>query len=373
MTEVVPGEADPFCAQAVRDPVSGVPGALILMNDSDFLVHDLGQEGATAFLNQLETYVDAGSIKGNKCETLRVSMFQNHHISQRLGLESTKRLAFEIKTNPSTTLKAAVRRAHSPSSDPDLLRGFLAEYSENAWKEDLPDHATNIAMLKNNKTNEYLDPRVSELVLQTTLERSERRMNICLPVLIEDPSRASAWNVTMLDRNVGYSCLQLCVGGRRVQEVCRKGDRVGTTKIDSWSEKETAAQASFMLTRIQDCLGCYNSSAISPYGKWRSYAVSQVYPPDISVEDRVAALKGNPTAKVWSWEDIQLEAEIQAVLYSLRIVRQIFQYLISVGAALPNTVLELNQALTELPPLKVLMPTRLEVLQRGNDEQWDWE
>ena len=64
-----------------------------------------------------------------------------------------------------------------------------------------------------------------------------------------------------------------------------------------------------------------------------------------------------------TWEDIHLEAQIQAVLYSLRMIKQILQYITSSATEepLPGELLELAAELGDLPLLAGLMPSPFEL------------
>ena len=444
VTDVVPGEADTFCAVAARKARGG---ALIFTNDSDLLIHDIGPEGRIAFFTQVRIATELRDKKHSKiCDTIRVNCFRNLEIAQRLGVANCKRLAFEIKCNPSTTLQAAIQRAKQPPSDASALEEFLSEYDPEFSKLNAQYDR---GLDWDRQIYGCLDPRVSELVLQTINETSIQAINIYLPTLIEDPDRASAWCSTAEDRAFTYSCLQYysmasqgskysqatrssnhgqttkcqilprlyCNGtnpdfhvpynfegskefqGRKpcapygkqpskesserrgarswniptepstrpINEVFRKGDRIATKPIAWLSKSDTSEYARCLLHRFQRHQKniCESGITITPYSFWRSYAVSRATDSDMSTEAFLSVLKGEREASFWSWKDVQLAARIEAIIYSLRILHQVLRYLIMIGASLPEPMIGLDQALATLPPLKIMMATRLEVLQRG--------
>ena len=366
ITAVVPGEADTFCAAAAR---KACLGALIFTNDSDLLVHDIGPEGEVALLNQVEFVTDDGNTKPSRtCDIIRVSCFRNHDIAQRLGVDNCKRIAFEIKCHPSTTLEAAVQRAKRPPSDASAFTEFLSEFDPELPEPILPQQDHRLKW--DRQMNHYLDPRVCELVLQLLDQTSIEPINIYLPPLIEDPARSSAWTSAIEERVFTYSCLRHhlppkpSTRTRPINEVFRKGDRIASTQITLLNKPDTWKYARSLLHSLQVHDGNIRDRGIiaSPYGFWRSYAVSRATTSTDAFQSAFRAEK----ASFWSWSDVQLAARIEAILYSLRVLRQLLGYLIAIrGASLPKAVSGLEQALASLPPLKVLMATRLEVLQRG--------
>ena len=434
VTDVVPGEADTFCAVAAR---KAGRGALILTNDSDLLIHDTGPEGTVAFLTQVETSTEDGDTEHSRtCDTIRVNCFRSLEIAQRLRVDNCKRLAFEIKCNPYTTLRAAIQRAKRPPLDASALEKFVSEFD--------PQLELDVSQQddRDRQIYRYLDPRVSELVLQTINKTSTQPINIYLPALIEDPDRASAWSSTAENRAFTYSCLQhysMAWHGstqrsnhgqttkdqilshshhnetildsripstfktsktpqsressvpcsqqpltqplnplptspyptpnpRPISEIFRKGGRIATTPITLLSKSDTLQHASDLLQSFQTHRKKIPENTTTGYGFWRSYAVSRATGAEMWSEAFYRVLKGKKEADFWSWEDVQSEAQIEAVLYSIRMLRQVLRYLIVMGASLPEQLIRLDEALATLPPLRIMMGTRLEVLQRGESE-----
>ena len=355
-TSVVCWEADPLCADAAR---RACPGAVVLMNDSDYLVHDLGYHSSSGFFNQLELETRTGHNKHPyTCQTLECPTFQNRSIAERLGLRDTKRLGYEVKIQPSITLKDAIRRTVLSPLDATQLREFLEEY-DMPWEEVFGSQAfpsTNLPFLRDNT----MDPRISELVIQMRYHTAAQAVNMYLPVLIEDPRRASAWTDASDDRLFAYSCIHQysCIRAKRgsIWEFFRKGDRVASEEMQLLEEQQIQTYAMKLLASIRGCSGYY---------AWRQYSLSWIKTPEIEIEASASILMGNPKAHNWSWKDIQNYARMEAVLYSMRIIQQVLQILIKMLAHLPQPMLELEQTLATLPPLKVMMASRLEVLQRG--------
>ena len=60
LIQVVPGEADTYCAQDVRQN-----GGIVLTSDSDLLVQDLGADGRVSFFWDVEYISSAARVRAN--------------------------------------------------------------------------------------------------------------------------------------------------------------------------------------------------------------------------------------------------------------------------------------------------------------------
>ena len=88
--------------------------------------------------------------------------------------------------------------------------------------------------------------------------------------------------------------------------------------------------------------------------------------PSIKMMERVVT---GVTASKWSWKAQHLFAQIQATLYSLRLVKQSLDLISSLegqGSIHPTLTILLNQ-LESLPCLEDLLPTRLELLRSSSN------
>ena len=65
----------------------------------------------------------------------------------------------------------------------------------------------------------------------------------------------------------------------------------------------------------------------------------------------------------WSWEDYHLTAQIHAALYSLRIMKQIFAYIVAEQGKFKfsSQIDDLRKQLLDLPPMSGLFPSRIEI------------
>lgn len=103
ITVMVPGEADIQCAQTAR-----LTGSVILTDDSDLLVHDLGPDGAVVLLSSLHMLEDVQDSAEPEIRGLRI---RPHQLSRRLGVANIQRLAYTLTRNPRLSFVELLRRA----------------------------------------------------------------------------------------------------------------------------------------------------------------------------------------------------------------------------------------------------------------------
>ena len=356
IVNIVPGEADAFCASAVR-----TSGGIVVTSDSDLLVYNLGQQGSVAFFSQLELH----DLDVSGCHTLRSGILTPVEIAKRFGLPDLTRMAFEIQMDVSVTLHAAVQRAKKPhKGDQEAIEfaDFSADYLEvdisfvSGWNSFLN--------LKGIYVTFYLDPRVSELILQSGSSVGE--LHIYLPFLIDDPSRVSAWEASSDLRRLAYSLLlKGSHGTRSIHEFGRKGFRIMPRNFSvlehSWC-RITAKIFIDLVGAVREQLPNVTSSAF-----WRIFAMILTISWYKNTERNLPShdtitktLLGTSSGKT-SWETIQLSAQHQGVIYSIRMMKQILVYLTASKIPKGQTrTVQLLGALEDLPPLSALLPSSAE-------------
>lgn len=375
VTAVVPDEADPFCAGGAYQS-----GGIILTSDSDLLVYDLGMHGAVAFFSQLELGRDDESMI--QCEVFRAAVSQPSKIAEQLGLENLKQFSFELLRNPSTPLAELVKRARQPGPEPlpcdASKQKTLAEFCEDYG---LQKYA--FGTQAKDKTNDfrYLDPRISELVLTNSSNPS-----IYLPFLMEDPSKTTAWNVSRDIRRFAYSCLKSKVSDsppEAILEYCCRGQRLESELVPTFSKNKVLSYTNKLAAGLETFQSYFSN--FSNVTIWRTFALSEVLhwytqsqktPP--SRNALVCSITGQANNNTISWLDIHLSAQMQAVLYSFRILKQILKYptqpllntttqpskpqKIKHSSSPVDPFSRLNTILETLPPLSKLLPSRLELI-----------
>lgn len=345
VTYVIPGEAEAYCALAARSS-GNIP--IILSNDSDLFLHDLGENAGFAFLSTTEL---RPVVLECACKGMKLAIFQPRNIAKRLGVE-LQLLGFQLSKTPSQTLSQAVEAVNRKKYGQDIaLSQFLDRYVQPSTTKMQP-------------STPGLDPRISELVLQ--LERRENRpIEVYLLPLMEDPSRASAWSISSSQRVFAYSICTL-TGAKEdmaagISECTRKGSNYVMQSIKVMSMTQILAFAS----KLRKGINIYQRTFSELYNPliWRIFAISEVYrwhldagksPP--SAEMMARALSAEPHM---SWEDIHFSAQIQALLYSLRMISQALAYksAISTGPAPAKELQNSGVCLKDLPFLALLLPS----------------
>ena len=342
--EIVPGEADSYCAQATRRS-----GGIILTSDSDLLIHNLGDSGAVAFFNQVQL------LKCNECSGQNISagISAASDISNSLGLKNLLRLGFEIKEDSSVTLAEAVRRAKVSidGGKVDLFQEFCSEYEEIASLVRFP--------LLTGIHQEIKDPRISELALQT-LSSESSTIRMYLPFLIEDTTRASAWSVGSGIRAFAYSLL--IISSKRKQmpsilEYSRQANRILPREINLLDSDVCVTYAKAFEERISLIVASFKNCSEATL--WRTIGMIEVYSWYIAEErtqqsDDLVANVVNRKRGLSSWQEIQFSAQLQAALYSIRIVSQLLPCTDKFSSNFSN----LSLYLLRLPALEELFPHR---------------
>ena len=183
---VVPGEAEVYCAAAAKES-----GAIVLSNDSDLFVHDLGSHGAFVFLSSADLRAnDDPEEDGRKgfCQTFKLSVFRPRDIAERLGLDNLQELAFEYQKWQPTTLPEALQSAkmhqgRSHSGFENFLRGYITEPSVSESQQ-----LSSESLARLSSHGKLLDPRISEVICQLE-SKDPQIINAYLLCLIEDPAR----------------------------------------------------------------------------------------------------------------------------------------------------------------------------------------
>lgn len=333
LTEMVPGEADSFCARKTL-----FNGGIVFTGDSDLLLHDLGPQGRVVFFEDIYADGEEGSIYA--------AQFCPYEICRRLSLcrnDGLALLGFEIYHDFHATLEQTVARAkriETASSDPEAYGGFLKQYLS-------PDTAP--SRIPNDGPT--LDTRVSELALQclprrkaeaqaevfdsrsydslSTLSDPEDSLDMFLPSLFECPTRTSAWEASKGIRMLAYQVLGIVRGVplpsvvefRRL-EMHSSGTRVETRPPPSIGMGGSGLKdlLSKIGTNLADCR-CF----------WITVAICQdvLFTLECRKEEPPSfqLLRQCITGALdqGSWEFVHFLAQTQGFLYSLRMLSQVLE------------------------------------------------
>ncbi|KAL8771966.1 MAG: hypothetical protein Q9203_004785 [Teloschistes exilis] len=353
ITKMVPGEADFSCAQATKDL-----GGIVLTSDSDMLVHDLGEDGSVVFLHHLEIRSEP-SRETQKCNSRLTGIVQRPaETAQKFGLPNLQRLAYEIKADPTIGFSEALRRTRQPIEDHTALQDFLEDYTSATCDStldllaDQPLHPTS-----------FLDPRLSEFVLQLDHHRNED-IRIYLPFLMDDPSRSSAWNVSFSLRQLTYSILASYTPNypTSITEISRKGFRILPCAIHL-SPSSIQDSVNSLLANLKATKAYF--SDVPPVFQYRIFALLESLrwyrSSDRNLPSRsslTSALTNDYPKSSLTWIEIHLEAQYHAVLYALRMLKQSTSHILAHKVGRDTGLMKITETLVDLPPLEGLMPSR---------------
>lgn len=350
LTHLVPGEADPYCANEVAKN-----GGLLFTQDSDLLLYDLGPTGGVVLLEDLR--VDYEQDAGGDTDATKVIealVYRQRALCLKLLLEPGQQgmlqFGFELKKNlPSTLARPLLpHRAWACHQDEnaDAYATFALEYQTTPeLLSQAPGDMT------------FLDPRIAEFVLDRAKTPVNEGLTVWLPALIDRHDQESAWNMSTTIRNVAYS---LCRGVHGQSSTVMEFKRSLSPKSKGHPVKLLARQE--LLQDIEDLINFIDrfvagTSTANHKLQWITAC--------IGLEISYAAQEGKDSnaLKVWqkaaksegkvdpgSWDAVHLAALIQGTLYSFRILSQVLRR--GTGSYVPKRqVARLEASLSSLPSI----------------------
>jgi hypothetical protein len=348
LTRLVPDEADPYCAKFAREH-----GATILTSDSDLMVFNLGSKGKVLLFNDID-FTSTGLI-GLVYEPARICF--------ELSLPSSNgimELAFATKLEDFSPLKIALawrKRNLKDLPDSEEYQRFATQYSAAAREvPDLPQAC-------------HFDPRVSEVILQCVYSDAletldvedpvlDSRIFMFLPCLLDSGSRTSAWEISVPLRQMAYGLLKY-VPGNQVTSIVELG------RISSPTSNGRVLGLS-TLQELERTLGEFASLVLdiktALTGSNLRWTMLSMYL-DLDWSKRVGrdslvlhilqkeTHEPEGTADTSSWNTIHWLAQIQGTLYSLRMLKQIANFVTKVVSQPPRIISRLENLLESLPLL----------------------
>ncbi|PLB44674.1 hypothetical protein P170DRAFT_393160 [Aspergillus steynii IBT 23096] len=346
ITVMVSGEADAHCARKAR-----CSNSAILTNDSDLLLYNLGPCGSVVLLNSLHisnwdpTTPAASQVKCLKiCPTL---------VAQRLGIRDLMGLAYGLQNQPHVRLAELIQQTNQTQgqlAELPAFRIFLEEYRAEA----------NVGASHTAPWN--LDARVSELFWQYELRHAFapcQPPHMYLAVLTEDHSRRCAWATGLPFRSLAYSILNSSRPASErhpfINEFARRGGRIAAHQIYLGDAEWIVSQIDQTWARTESIGAALGVSTSFPV-YWLLFALYEVYDTEggqklPGPEQLSRFLILGHMGKELEWTDIHLNAQIQAVLYSLRILSQVLQITTFDSGVAP----QLRNLLARLPAIHLMM------------------
>ncbi|GAM91467.1 hypothetical protein ANO11243_095170 [Dothideomycetidae sp. 11243] len=359
-TSVVPGEADLFCAQSAQ-----TQPAFVFTGDSDLLVHSLGLQGVVAFFKDVTFFVRNGISQ------LTFLKFHPKEIADKLRLPDLFAMAYHVNKDIHRSIPDAAALAKKEEPNLREYREFKRLYVSATETEF-------VSSLKSLGCNEItgicygMDTRITELVFQLRVmgqsdntSQEGRRLYIFLPILIDNPRRASAHQPSAPIRHILYSILQVIDPSvSSVSEYDRKGTSIAPSIITLEMVDGTVQRLIELAQWIDGAQQSYK--VLPPAARWRALAVVIVLDSKREAEKKLQspssarALILNDKEILLSWDMLHFKAEIQGALHCLSLMKQalIFISRLELWLALEAEKLaaleQLRSALQSLPPIAEL-------------------
>ncbi|RYP63975.1 hypothetical protein DL771_009010 [Monosporascus sp. 5C6A] len=358
LIQVVPGEADIFCARDVRQN-----GGIVLTNDSDLLVQDLGSDGRVSF------FWNIAYDRSSGIPALSTSTFSFHGINDQLGIKEVgglPRVVFE-RTNSRLWFEEAVEKAKNGTQEILTSLDYLSFMKEYEVDECIPADRRVLDAIAT------LDPRISEIVIQTLVmketglvpdatrkpaSRGPEALSMFLPVMIENRVSRSCWTASASIRETAYGILQ-SLSPHRSEKIVEyrtlepssghSGRQLGIP-----GPVETIERCTQLATTLKEL----RERLASPETLWLAFAIMEDVESSAS-DERISmsvtmlsqATSASEDAYDYSWDFIHYTAQIQASYYSLRILKQILGVVVALKQDLPETFTELRESLISLPTI----------------------
>ncbi|KAJ5770838.1 uncharacterized protein N7511_002889 [Penicillium nucicola] len=330
-TVMVPGEADVECARVAK-----ATGSVVLSGDSDLMVHDLGLEGGVVFLDSVQTPSGVWDPVEGDIRGLRICPAG---LARKLGVASLRRFAFRLMQDPHLRFAQIVQAAKHDGGVTEALdeyREFLKEYEDE---------------------DTHLQPALGYQL--PGVYCSDGMPHVYLGVLSEDHARQCAWRHGRDYRALGYSFFNLSRAADNrysvVREYVRRGGRIVADEVALSEEQYVKSDLGLFRSRLESARDMFRHS-LATERFWFLFALAEVYrdasatPTGKQVEKFLA--KGYMGQRT-DWVDVQLLGQIQATLYSLRILKQLLDI-----AAPDDDSVDSKSLLAELPPLYIMMSRR---------------
>lgn len=316
-TSTVPGEAEGYAA---RDAIA--TGGVVLTSDSDLLLFRGEGGGGTGtwgvvMFKDLEVDFSTGKIS--------TVLFRPDDIAKGFDLE----LAFlgylshcDPRASFSTIRERCARIAERGKSGASVEGEMDRKWREFAAGYEFPE----------GNGGRLVEPRIAEVL--SLRGCVGRKKEMFLPMLWEDTSRASAWDVGREVRAVAYSLL--FPGEMSLEEISRRGHGISGTPVEILPAREVKRKLNDIISESQEEGNWIARHVLRQIVK--VFATRNQPPPNTSILESCASLlsggnrpyittttrKQSASAR-WTWERIQTFAMLQAAWYSLLLLSEVLK------------------------------------------------
>ncbi|TAQ86353.1 hypothetical protein B7494_g5328 [Chlorociboria aeruginascens] len=361
LAEVVPGEADGYCARYVSRY-----GGTILTSDSDLLVYDLGQDGFVSLFKDMNISV------GQNSGILYSNIYHPSSIVGRLALPEShglRTLAFEIFLDPHADFRRLLLQATNLKAVKAHSEQYTSWEKEYVDLSDGKDSDSTGGFLELTAVFRNLDPRISEYVLQfpclariagqeeDAAKKETDGVHVFLPFLFDYPRQTSAWEISTSMRQLAYGLMNIIVPeDEKYSSVFEHRRQQGNSSGREWQIPQLAEipEACTALVSFLDEF-CSKFAKLPNNVFWTVVAVYQRVD-WMNLKDKSIVghdLPENVAGNACTWDVIHFLAQIQGSYYSFRMLKQILHVLVAYtkGENLPESVIQLFMRLKSLPSL----------------------
>ncbi|EDU51486.1 XPG-I-2 domain containing protein [Pyrenophora tritici-repentis] len=331
-THVVPGEADDWCALHAKDNARSI----IFTSDSDLVLYDYCVDTLIVFLHDADISAD-------------LKAYSPGEIREKLQLSSLVPFAFVVNEGPQNTAQKLPRLAQDVNLDSAQYMEFSNRYvAQVAAPVSVSDKSGSPVDLP------QLDVRTSEFVHQV-LEGAQNPL-VYMPLLVEDPDLASAWNSGCDIRKLAYSLL--APSNMVVLEYRRKAQGIAAQEMPTYQAGDVPAPVAELEQQVSMLAEWAALKEIGPTLFWPLFALSLVLAEGKSppTTDLVLRIVNGVFDETWAF--VHLAARIQAALYSLRMFGQIAKVWLLLnptpGTKLYDLLSSLDKHMENLPPMPEL-------------------
>lgn len=352
---VVPNEAESYCA-----PTAKQEGAAILTNDSDLaLFDDLQDNGVVVLLHSLKMTTNPNDLS---CPIIEGRCWRPKLIREKIGIDRLLHIGFQRANDASVSFGVIQQRAKAAKNvcNEAVFCSFAKQFESGA-KRLLQDYPSKVGRL---------DPRLSEVVCQFIANARERLdhslsaniVHSTLPILFEDPTRDSSWTYGREFRGFAYNVLwkhylnraksSPLLGSSKpficsVLEYSRKGQRIAPETVSLQSPDRYISAVKTFMSYLQHSPFVYEQDQQRKCARnctmqvqWILLAIRIVL--DARKEQGKRSFTTQTILQMlglssfWisndhtkantdcenTWTILHLHANVQAVLYSLRMFKQ---------------------------------------------------
>jgi hypothetical protein len=385
LIEVVPGEADLYCADFVK-----THGGVVFTGDSDLLLHDLG-DGTVCFFKDIDL------VTSTLNTSLTCIQYQVGAIIRRLGLEQTHgllALAFEMAIDTHASFRELLQKAiklSAVTTHGALYNDFASEYESLQGRLKTQETCNNGIVVNGpslSRQAKTIDPRISEYLLQfsrfsqtaqlSALPQSRQighksDIDVFLPFLLDCPLRTSAWEMSTSVRQLAYGLVNLVLPlEESVLQVTEYRRLQNGTRSRAWlvPTAQDLPKACTDLVLLFEKMHIA-TSLLSEKSIWRALAIYQdqelnlgTAKPALSSTLIERSKDGKRAPTRLTWDAIHLFAQFQGSYYSFRMLKQILSIVLLYleDQSIPLILHQLHVILRSLPTLDEV-PSVLDSLQ----------